>query len=64
MERDSKRIVRRLEAEGFARVSVKGSHHKFRKGTVTVIVPHPNKDLPLGTARNIARQAGWLKEEG
>lgn len=60
MERDSKRIVRRLREEGFELVSISGSHHKFRKGTVTLIVPHPKKDLPLGTARQIAKTAGWL----
>lgn len=59
MERNSKNIVKRLTAEGFELVAVKGSHHKFRKGGVTVIVPHPKKDLPLGTARSIAKMAGW-----
>lgn len=58
----SRDIIRRLEAEGWVLVSCKGSHHKFRKGERTVIVPHPKKDLPLGTARNIARFAGWLQE--
>jgi predicted RNA binding protein YcfA (HicA-like mRNA interferase family) len=62
MERDSKRIVKRLLAEGFELVAVKGSHHKFRKGSAVVVVPHPKKDLPLGTARSIARMAGWLEE--
>ncbi|HQS97110.1 MAG: addiction module toxin, HicA family [Novosphingobium sp. 17-62-19] len=60
MEHDSRQIVKRLLAEGFVPVSVKGSHHKFRRDGVTVIVPHPKKDLPLGTARSIARMAGWL----
>lgn len=60
MERDSKKIVSRLKDEGFELVAIKGSHHKFRKGSVTVIVPHPKKDLPLGTARSIAKMAGWL----
>ncbi|WP_336979890.1 type II toxin-antitoxin system HicA family toxin [Altererythrobacter fulvus] len=60
MERDSKKIVSRLKDEGFELVSIKGSHHKFRKGSVTVIVPHPKKDLPLGTARSIAKMVGWL----
>ena len=60
MLRNSRDIVRRLKAEGFALVSIKGSHHKFRKGAITVIVPHPKKDLPLGTARSIARQVGWI----
>jgi len=60
MERDSKKIVKRLLDEGFQLVSVKGSHHKFRKADRTIIVPHPKKDLPLGTARSIAKMAGWL----
>jgi predicted RNA binding protein YcfA (HicA-like mRNA interferase family) len=59
MERDSKKIVKRLIAEGFELVSTKGSHHKFRKDSRTVIIPHPKKDLPLGTARSIAKMAGW-----
>lgn len=59
---NSKDIVRRLLAEGWEAVSSKGSHHKFRKGGQTLIVPHPKKDLPLGTARSIARVAGWLME--
>ena len=59
MDRDSRKIVKRLLADGFVAVSSKGSHHKFRKGGLTVIVPHPKKDLPLGTARSIAKMAGW-----
>ena len=58
MLRNCRDIVRRLKAEGFELVSVKGSHHKFRKGTITVVVPHPKKDLPFGTARSIARRVG------
>ena len=60
MPRNSHEIVRRLKAEGFRLVSVKGSHHKFRKGGIVVVVPHPKKDLPLGTARSIARRVGWI----
>ena len=60
MLRNSREIVRRLKAEGFELVSVKGSHHKFRKGRIVVVVPHPKKDLPLGTARSIARRVGWI----
>ena len=59
MLRNRRDIVKRLEAEGFKLLSIRGSHHKFRKGPITVIVPHPKKDLPVGTARSIARQAGW-----
>jgi predicted RNA binding protein YcfA (HicA-like mRNA interferase family) len=60
MERDSKRIIRRLLDEGFELVSTRGSHHKFRKNGKTIIVPHPRKDLPVGTARAIAKDAGWI----
>ncbi len=59
MERDSRRIVKRLKKEGFDLVSIAGSHHKFRKGAVTIVVPHPKKDLPVGTAHAIAKAAGW-----
>ena len=59
MLRNSREIVKRLKAEGFELVSVKGSHQKFRKGTITVVVPHPKKDLPFGTARSVAKQVGW-----
>lgn len=55
MECDSRKIIQRLKDDGFELVAIKGSHHKFRKGDRTVIVPHPKKDLPIGTARSIAR---------
>ncbi len=60
MERNSRAIVKHLLAEGFELVKVSGSHHKFRKGVNTVIVPHLKKDLPTGTARAIAKLAGWM----
>jgi len=60
MERNSRNIIKKLKQDGFELVAVAGSHHKFRKAGKTVIVPHPKKDLPLGTARSIAKQAGWI----
>ncbi|ATU92600.1 type II toxin-antitoxin system HicA family toxin [Phyllobacterium zundukense] len=60
MERDSRKIIKRLKDEGYELISVRGSHHKFRKGEKTLILPHPKRDLPLGTARAIAKDAGWL----
>ena len=61
LERDSRKIVKRLKEDGFELISVRGSHHKFRKGEIVLIVPHPAKDLPTGTARAIAKQAGWVR---
>ncbi len=60
MERNSRKIIQRLQKDGFSLVSVVGSHHKYNKGERTVIVPHPKKDLTDGTARSIAKQAGWI----
>ena len=60
MERNSQKIITRLKREGYVLVSVKGSHHKLRRGTHTIIVPHPKKDLPVGTALAVAKQAGWI----
>ena len=57
----SKEVISRLKADGWSLVHTKGSHQQFkspsRPGRVTV--PHPKKDLPKGTLRSIAKQAGW-----
>ncbi len=39
-----------------------GSHHIFthRYNPYTIPVPHPKKDLPLGTVRSIRQRAGLL----
>ncbi len=60
--RDSRAIIGRLERDGFVIVAVSGSHHKLRHpdGRI-VVVPHPRRDIPVGTVRSIYRQAGWLK---
>ncbi len=60
MERNSTKLMKLLVKDGFALVGVKGSHHKFRKGAITLILPHPKKDIALGTVRAIYKQAGWL----
>jgi len=60
IDTNSRSIIRRLKNEGFELAGIRGSHHKFKKDGQTVIVPHPKKNLPLGTARSIAKMAGWL----
>jgi predicted RNA binding protein YcfA (HicA-like mRNA interferase family) len=49
-----------LKSDGWAKVGQKGSHvqfkHPTKKGRVTV--PHPQKDIPIGTLRSIEKQAG------
>lgn len=61
MERDSKKIVKRLKQEGWILRNVRGSHYQFVKDENRLTVPHPKKDLPHGTARAIARAAGWIE---
>jgi predicted RNA binding protein YcfA (HicA-like mRNA interferase family) len=53
-------VIRRLVADGWMLARTKGSHHQYRHPTKPglVTVPHPRRDLPIGTLRSIARQAG------
>ncbi len=61
MPTNSRELIRRLEQSGCVLKSVKGSHHKFWHPNTkrVVILPHPRKDLPIGTVRAIYRDAGW-----
>jgi predicted RNA binding protein YcfA (HicA-like mRNA interferase family) len=56
---DSRAVIAALEADGWSKVAQKGSHvqlkHPAKPGRVTV--PHPKKDLPIGTLRSIEKQA-------
>jgi len=58
-------LIRMLINSGYKLVRVKGSHHHFRhpekSGVITV--PHPRKDLPVGTVKNILKSAGLNKSE-
>ena len=54
----SREVIRMLEKRGFVLRSVKGSHHKYVNGGRKVIVPHPKKDLRLGTPLAILDHAG------
>jgi predicted RNA binding protein YcfA (HicA-like mRNA interferase family) len=57
----SRDIKRRLERDGWVLDRVRGSHHVFRnpKSGAIVVLPHPKKDLGIGLARAIYKQAGW-----
>jgi predicted RNA binding protein YcfA (HicA-like mRNA interferase family) len=62
---NSREIVRRLTSEGWELLAVVGSHHKFKhpQKPGRVVVPHPKRDLTIGTLRNIYRQVGWEWKE-
>lgn len=57
---NSREIIRKLEADGWRLKRVTGSHHHFthpaKPGLVTV--PHPVRDIKVGTLKSIERQAG------
>ncbi|MEM1429088.1 MAG: type II toxin-antitoxin system HicA family toxin [Pseudomonadota bacterium] len=61
MERNSRKIAKMLEADGWEHVATKGSHRQYKHPTKPgrVTLPHPKRDLPTGTVKSIYRQAGW-----
>ncbi|WP_318345966.1 type II toxin-antitoxin system HicA family toxin [Flagellimonas baculiformis] len=56
----SSQLIKIVESDGWELVRTKGSHHHYKhprkKGLVTI--PHPKKDVPLGTVKSILKQAG------
>ena len=59
---NSREVISVLEADGWVEVARRGSHAQFKHpakpGRVTV--PHPKRDLPVGTLRSIERQSGLM----
>jgi len=53
-------VIKLLEADGWQRAGGKGDQKfKHPEKLGHVVVPHPRKDVAIGTLRNIYRQAGW-----
>lgn len=52
-------IIAALKQDGWEQVAQKGSHVQFKHPTKPgrVTVPHPKKDIPLGTLKSIEKQA-------
>lgn len=55
----SREVIRRLRDDGWFEVAQKGSHKQFKHATKPgrVTVPHPIRDIPIGTLRSIEKQA-------
>ncbi len=57
---ESRKIIKKLQQDGWYQVGVTGSHHHFKhpvkSGKVTV--PHPKRDIPIQTLKSIEKQAG------
>lgn len=56
----SKEVIKMLKDDGWEFARCTGDHYQFRhnikKGTVTV--PHPRKDIRIGTLKSISKQSG------
>jgi len=57
---DSRKVIQRLKQNGWYEVAKVGSHAQFRHPQIKrrVTVPHPKKDIPIGTLKSIERQSG------
>ena len=57
---NSRGVMTILIDAGWREVARKGSHAQFKHDILPgrVTVPHPKKELPLGTLRSIEKQAG------
>ena len=57
---DSREVIKELQKGGWYEVNQVGSHKQFKhvekKGRVTV--PHPKRDIPIGTLKSIEKKAG------
>jgi predicted RNA binding protein YcfA (HicA-like mRNA interferase family) len=56
----SAEVIRLIKAAGWVLARIKGSHHHFkRSGTPGIVtVPHPKKEIPIGTLKSIEKQSG------
>ena len=57
---NSREIIRRIQQEGWYEVAQTGSHKQFKHAVKPgrVTVPHPKKEVPVGTIKSIEKQAG------
>jgi len=57
---NSASIIKQLEKAGWVLRGVKGSHHIYThpKKSGHITVPHPKKDLGVGLANKLLKQAG------
>jgi len=61
----AKEVVRVLRHCGFALVSQKGSHQKWRhaNGRQVIVPIHGNKPIPIGTLKSILEGAGLTADD-
>jgi len=52
---NSRDVIRAIKQAGWEHVGTRGDHWQFKHPTLPgrVTVPHPKRDLPIGTLRSI-----------
>ncbi|HEY0286155.1 MAG TPA: type II toxin-antitoxin system HicA family toxin [Pseudomonas sp.] len=57
----SRELIAEPQAAGWTLQRISGSHHIFThpRSPWSIPVPHPKKDLPIGTVKSIRRRV-WL----
>jgi predicted RNA binding protein YcfA (HicA-like mRNA interferase family) len=57
---NSRDVIALLAIDGWFKIGQNGDHvqfkHKTKPGRVTV--PHPSRDIPIGTLKSIEKQSG------
>jgi len=61
----AKEVVRVLRKHGFAMISQKGSHQKWRhaNGRQVIVALHGNKPIPIGTLKSIIEGSGLMVDD-
>ena len=56
----SREVIKELLRNGWFEVAQVGSHKQFKHANKIgrVTVPHPKRDIPVGTLKSIEKQAG------
>lgn len=56
----SRKIIKALEKDGWYKVGQVGSHVHFKHPTKPgkITVPHPKKEMPIGTLKRIEKDSG------
>jgi predicted RNA binding protein YcfA (HicA-like mRNA interferase family) len=56
----SREVIQALTQDGWFEVAQAGSHKQFKHAAKSgrVTVPHPKRDIPMGTLKSIEKQAG------
>ncbi|WP_323859039.1 type II toxin-antitoxin system HicA family toxin [Xenorhabdus doucetiae] len=56
----SEDLIKKIKACGWELVRINGSHHIFEKSgkPFPLVIPHPRKDIAVGTLNKLLKQAG------